>query len=133
MTNLGELLQLLGKSVIHLGCQLSTLTTIQLNLLRIFVNNGVDIAHWLRDFPHINLTPKAHDMIWVLPEVLKRRRTFQMFYKMEERGEAIHAELNQIQRRIWCIRNQENRLWKFIELYELKNQLDTSIIEPIKE
>ena len=53
--------------------------------------------HWLRDFPHINLTPKAHDMIWVLPEVLKRRRTFHMFYKMEERGEAIHAELNQIQ------------------------------------
>ena len=88
--------------------------------------------NWIKDFPNINLTPKAHDMIWVLPEILKRRRTFHMFYKMEERGESIHAELNRIERKIWCIRNQEKRLWKFIQLYELKNQLDISIIVPKK-
>ena len=88
--------------------------------------------NWIKDFPNINLTPKAHDMIWVLPEILKRRRTFHMFYKMEERGESIHAELNRIERKIWCIRNQEKRLWKFIQLYELKNQLYISIIVPNK-
>ena len=79
-----------------------------------------------------NLTPKAHDMIWVLPEILKRTRQFHMFYKMEEKGESIHAELNRIERRIWCIRNEEKQLWKFIEIYELKNQLDSSIIVPEK-
>ena len=51
-----------------------------------------------------------------------------MFYKVEEKGESIHAELNRIERRIWCIRNEEKQLWKFIEIYELKNQLDSSII-----
>ena len=86
--------------------------------------------NWPRDFPHINLTPKGHDLIWVLPEILKRHRSFHMFYKMEERGESLHAELNTIQRRIWCIRSTEQRLWKYIQSYELKNQLDTSIIVP---
>ena len=71
-------------------------------------------------------------MIWVLPEVLKHTRTFHMFYKMEERGESLHAELNSIQRKIWCIRSAEKRLWKYIQSYELKNQIDTSITVPKK-
>ena len=55
-----------------------------------------------------------------------------MFYKMEERGESIHAELNAIQRIIWCTREASNRLWAYIERYELRNSLDISIVEPIK-
>ena len=46
--------------------------------------------------------------------------------------ESIHAELNGIKRRIWSVRNQEQRMWKYIEQYELKNHLDTYIIEPVK-
>ena len=88
--------------------------------------------NWIKDFPNINLTPKGHDMIWVLPEVLKHTRTFHMFYKMEERGESLHAELKSIQRKIWCIRSAEKRLWKYIQSYELKNQIDTSITVPKK-
>ena len=71
-------------------------------------------------------------MIFVLPEILKRERSFFMFYKMEERGESIHAELNAIQRRIWCIRDPSSRLWAYIERYELRNSLDISIVDPIK-
>jgi len=55
-----------------------------------------------------------------------------MFYKIEEKGESIHADLNNIQRRIWCIRNPEDRLWKYIEKYELRNSLDISIVQPVK-
>ena len=55
-----------------------------------------------------------------------------MFYKMEERGESIYAELNRIQCRIWGVWNQEEQMWKYIEQYELKNHLDTSIVEPEK-
>ena len=87
---------------------------------------------WPFDFPHLNITPKAHNMIFVLPEILKRERSFFMFYKMEERGESIHAELNAIQRRIWCIRDPSSRLWAYIERYELRNSLDISIVDPIK-
>ena len=55
-----------------------------------------------------------------------------MFYKVEEKGESIHAELNSIQRKIWCIRDPAERLWKYVERYELKNTLDTTIVQPIK-
>ena len=24
--------------------------------------------HWTKDFPHLNITPKAHDLIFVIPE-----------------------------------------------------------------
>lgn len=88
--------------------------------------------NWPVDFPHLNITPKAHDMIFVLPEIVKRRRSFFMFYKMEEKGESIHAELNNIQRKIWCIRDPAKRLWKYIERYELRNIVDMSIVTPYK-
>ena len=51
-----------------------------------------------------------------------------MFYKVEEKGESIHAELNSIQRKIWCLRDPAERLWKYVERYELKNSLDTNIV-----
>ena len=51
---------------------------------------------------------------------------------MEEKGESIHAELNDIQRKIWCIRNPEERLWKYVERYELRNKLDITIVNPLK-
>ena len=71
--------------------------------------------HWTKDFPHLNITPKAHDLILVISEFLRRTTTFHMFYKFEERSESIHADFNTIQRKIWCIRQPEQRLWKFIE------------------
>ena len=88
--------------------------------------------NWPVDFPHLNITPKGHILVWALPEVLKQRKSFYMFYKVEEKGESIHAELNSIQRRIWCIRDPAERLWKYIERYELKNVLDTDIVIPEK-
>ena len=89
--------------------------------------------HWPIDFPHLNVTPKGHDLVWVLPEILKHTQSFYMFYKVEEKGESIHAELNSIQRKIWCIRDPAERLWKYIERYELKNSLDTNIVVPNKK
>ena len=88
--------------------------------------------HWPIDFPNLNITPKGHDLIFVLPRILEEHRSFFMFYKVEEKGEAIHAELNDIQRKIWCIRNPADRLWKYIERYELRNALDITIVEPVK-
>ena len=88
--------------------------------------------HWPIDFPNLNITPKGHDLIFVLPKILEEHRSFYMFYKVEEKGESIHAELNDIQRKIWCIRNPSDRLWKYIERYELRNALDTTIVEPVR-
>ena len=46
------------------------------------------------DFPHLNITPKGHNLIFVLPKILQEIKSFYMFYKVEEKGESIHAELN---------------------------------------
>ena len=27
--------------------------------------------NWPIDFPHLNITPKGHDLVWVLPEIFK--------------------------------------------------------------
>ena len=79
-----------------------------------------------------NLTPKAHDMIFVLPTFIEIHKTFYMFYKIEQAGESIHAVLNEIQRKIWSIRDPEERIWKYIEKYELRNVLDIGIVAPVK-
>ena len=87
--------------------------------------------NWQKDFKK-NFTPKAHDMIFVLPEFIKIHRTYHMFYKVEQAGESIHAVLNDIHRKIWSIRDGEQKLWKFIERYELRNVLDVDIVAPVK-
>ena len=86
--------------------------------------------NWQNDFK--NFTPKAHDMIFVLPEFIKHHKTFHMFYKVEQAGESIHAVLNDIERKIWSIRDGKQKLWKYIERYELRNVLDVNITAPIK-
>ena len=67
-------------------------------------------------FSHLNITPKGHDLKFVLPRLLQEHRPYYMFYKVEQKGEAIHAELNDIQRKIWCIRNPFDRLWKYVDV-----------------
>ena len=51
---------------------------------------------------------------------------------MEQVGEEIHAEMNDINRKAWVIRNHEQRLWAMIYRYELRNQSKTDIVEPVK-
>ena len=87
---------------------------------------------WTNDFENCNLTPKGHVLSFVLPKLLEVRKSFYMLYKMEERGESIHGELNDIERKIWCIRNKPDKLWKYIERFELMNHLDISIVTPFK-
>ena len=62
--------------------------------------------NWLKDLKK-NLTPKAHDMIFVIPKLIR------------------------IHRIIWLIKDGELKLWKFIERYELRNALDVSIVTPV--
>ena len=88
--------------------------------------------NWQKDFKK-NITPKGHDMIFVIPQFIKIHRTFHMFYKVEQAGESIHAVLNDINRKIWSIRDGEQKLWKFIERYELQNVLDVDIVKPVRK
>ena len=60
------------------------------------------------------------------------RRTQNQFYKVEEKGESIHATMNDIERKCWVIKNKQARLWKIIERYEMRNVTNVDIVVPIK-
>ena len=51
---------------------------------------------------------------------------------MEQKGEEIHAELNDIDRKAWVMKNKEARLWTLIYRYEMRNITKVDIVVPIK-
>ena len=55
----------------------------------------------------------------MIPKAGQEHRSYWRFYKVEEKGESIHAAMNDIDRKCWVIKNEENRLWKLIEQYDL--------------
>ena len=87
---------------------------------------------WPVLFPQRNITPKGHIMAFVLPRIVEEHRTFFKFYKVEEKGESIHATMNDIERKCWVIKNKQARLWKIIERYEMRNVTNVDIVVPIK-
>ena len=87
---------------------------------------------WPTLFPERNITPKGHILAFVLPKVIEEHKTFFRFYKVEEKGESIHATMNDIDRKCWVIKNKQARLWKLIERYELRNVTNVAIVVPLK-
>ena len=51
---------------------------------------------------------------------------------MEQKGEEIHAELNDIDRKAWVIKSKEERLWTLVYRYEMRNLTNVDIVEPVK-
>lgn len=87
---------------------------------------------WTVEFPHRNMTPKGHILSFVLPKIAEEWGTFYRFYKVEQKGESIHADMNDIARKTWCVRKKEDRLWKLIERYEHRNVTNVEIVIPVK-
>ena len=71
-------------------------------------------------------------MSFVLPEIVRELKTFYRFYKVEQKGEEIHAELNDIDRKAWVMKNKEARLWTLVYRYEMRNITKVDIVVPIK-
>ena len=88
--------------------------------------------HWPVDFPNQSITPKGHILTFVLPKIASERGKLYRFYKIEQKGESIHADMNDINRKVWCIRKKEARLWKLIERYEMRNVTNVDFVVPMK-
>ena len=58
--------------------------------------------------------------------------TFYRFYKVEQKGESIHADLNDLERKAWVIKQKEAKLWKLIQGYEMRNVTNMEIVKPLK-
>ena len=80
-------------------------------------------------FPERNITRKGHVLSIHVPEfLLKYPNLYYMFYKLEQRGEAIHALFNTLHRqRFQCIRPSEKRLLMLIEELEIIHAVDKSV------
>ena len=76
---------------------------------------------WPKSFTERNITPKGYILSFVLPKSCEELKTFYKFYKVEQRGEEIHASMNDIDRKAWVIKYEGSRLWKLVERYELRN------------
>ena len=63
--------------------------------------------HWTVDFPNRSMTAKGTYIDIFLPKIAVDRRNFCIFYKIEQKGESIHAEMNDIDRKVWCVRKKE--------------------------
>ena len=87
--------------------------------------------YWPIEFPHRNITPKGHILSFVLPEIISKLGTFYRFYKVEQKGEEIHAELNDIDRKAWVIKNKAERLWTLVYRYETRNHTNVDIVAPV--
>ena len=87
---------------------------------------------WPNSFTERNITPKGHILSFVIPKSCEELKTYSKFYKVEQKGEAIHATLNDIDRKAWVIKDEGARLWKLVERYELRNVTDVECVVPIK-
>ena len=87
---------------------------------------------WPNSFTERNITPKGHILSFVIPKSCEELKTYYKFYKVEQKGEAIHASMNDIDRKAWVIKNEGARLWKLVERYELRNVSNVEIVVPIK-
>jgi hypothetical protein len=56
--------------------------------------------HWTVDFPDRSMTPKGHILTFVLPRIAVERRNFYRFYRIEHKWESIHADMNDIDRKV---------------------------------
>ena len=79
-------------------------------------------------FPGRNLTRKGHTLSIHLPETLRETRSYYLFYKAEQTGEAVHATFNKLDLRWKSVRPHTERLWGMISDYEAENGFTTDII-----
>ena len=54
------------------------------------------------------------------------------FLHILQKGQEIHAELNDIDRKAWVVKNKAERLWTLIYRYEMRNMTKVDIVAPVK-
>ena len=84
--------------------------------------------HWTVNFPNRSITPKGHLLTFVLSKIASERGNFNVLHKIDQKSEFIHADMNDIDRPVWCSRKKELRLWKLIERYELGNVINVKVV-----
>ena len=75
-------------------------------------------------FPERTITRKGHVLSIHVPEYLHQKRVFNQYYKLEQRGESVHAAVNKLMRRLFPLRPKSYRLLKIVLGLEQQNNVN---------
>ena len=78
------------------------------------------------------ITPKGHSLSITIPHLIRKFREYRIFYKIEQKSEKLHAELNKIEARLLSVRQLPERYLMMIKQYDCKNRSDRTICVPEK-
>ena len=83
-------------------------------------------------FPERNITRKGHVLSVHVPEYLQANpKLFHKFFKLEQRGESVHAKVNQMNRaRFFHIKPEKKRVAKTMVELERFNHVDKELFTP---
>ena len=83
-------------------------------------------------FPSRNITRKGHTLSIHVPQYLQEfKNLYHQFFKLEQRGESLHAKANKLNReRFFNVKPDELRLLKTIIELEKFNRIDREIFKP---
>ena len=75
-------------------------------------------------FPERTITRKGHVLSIHVPEYLHQKRVFNQYYKLEQRGESVHAAVNKLMRRLFPLRPKSERLLRIVLGLEQQNNVN---------
>ena len=81
-------------------------------------------------FEERTITRKGHVLSIHVPDYLLKYDLFNVFYKLEQTGESLHAKMNKLMRRYISVRPKHFRLMKIIQEFEQLNGVNFATVQP---
>ena len=81
------------------------------------------------NFPTSNITRKMHSLAVVFPKYIREQNIVYKMLKLEQAGEALHKELNNLERSLLNIRNKSFRYYHLLKAYYNKLNLPMDVFK----
>ena len=81
------------------------------------------------NFPTSNITRKMHSLAVVFPKYIREQNIVYKMLKLEQAGEALHKELNDLERSLINIRNKSFRYYHLLKAYYNKLNLPMDVFK----
>ena len=63
----------------------------------------------------------------IVPDFIRRYRHFSIFYKIEQAGERLHAQFNEMERNMVAVKPVKRRYFLMVKKFEEKHKADLDI------
>ena len=83
-------------------------------------------------FPEVNMTPKMNILSCVLPKQIREQRLVHIMLKVEQEGERLMKELNELENKLTHIKHKPTRYFNLIRDWDNKVFCDRTYFETKK-